>query len=321
LVVLVDFPFKNQNSTVLQDGSKDANGAFDCVPTSIAAGMQYLTGQSFEGGILKEIVYGSAWSGGQAANAYVQYCSHWNVHLYPVDGSPTTLIDQAHAHLQAGHPLLFTIDDPYVNTSLPQYEGWTHVIVLYGENPGYLSAMDPFIAKTVTKTDAAWQRDMRENEIWILERIDKPVAISLDTPGVSNYYEPATNGMWHCKVKGHDFIVGGGILTFYRTLGTSGLCGLTHLGLPTSNEYSLKVPGHPEIVAQDFERKIRVTYDPAHILDYPPGAGPVYLSHEEVIPIGVSVEQYNSLAGQLDTAKSQLVQTQMKLQKIKEDIA
>src|SRR6266550_8875972 len=178
IVTLVDFPYKNQNSTVLQSGEIDPNHSFDCVPTSIAAGMQYLTGQPFEGGILKEIIYGAGKRGGQDAHDFIQYCSHWNINLYPVNGSPTHLIDMARTHLQAGHPLLFTIDDPYVNTSLPQYAGWTHVIAMYGENPGYLLAMDPFIAKTVMKTDAAWQRDMRNNQIWVLERIDKPVAIS-----------------------------------------------------------------------------------------------------------------------------------------------
>ncbi len=317
---LVNFPFKNQNTTVLQDGEIDPGGAFDCVSTSIAAGMQYLTGQAFEGGILKELIYGADYVGGQDAAAYVQYCAHFGVQLYPIDGSPAYLTTLAHQHIAAGSPVLLTEDDPYVNTSLPQFAGWTHVIVLYSEAPGLLVAMDPFIADSVSKSDGTWQQLMRDNEIWILEKVVQDVAISLTTPNVATYFRQSANGMWSCITPAHNFAIGGGILTFYRTLGNAGLCGLTHLGLPTSGEYSLHINGHPEIVAQNFERG-KLVYDPSHIFDRPPGAGSVYFAHEEApVTSGISQEQYNSVQSALIGTQNQLKTLQAKLQKAQEDL-
>lgn len=53
-------------------------------------------------------------------------------------------------------------------------------------------------------------------------------------------------------------------------------CGLTYLGLPLSNEITMA--GHPGVVKQEFERGW-ACYDPTHVIDFPPGAGDVYLLH------------------------------------------
>jgi hypothetical protein len=71
------------------------------------------------------------------------------------------------------------------------------------------------------------------------------MSIDLTTPGVSNYFE-GSDDVWHCKQTG--FLVGHGILSFYRKFGGDALCGLTYLGLPTSNE--IGVSGHPGLVYQ-----------------------------------------------------------------------
>lgn len=102
---------------------------------------------------------------------------------------------------------------------------------------------------------------------------EQTMTINLNTPRVSYYFE-GSNDVWRCKQTG--FLVGHGILSFYRKFGGDALCGLTYLGLPLSNETG--VSGHPGIVYQRFERGV-LAYDPHHTIDSPPGAGDVYCMH------------------------------------------
>src|SRR6266568_6884684 len=67
-----------------------------------------------------------------------------------------------------------------------------------------------------------------------------------------------------------------GILGFYRKYGNDALCGLTHLGLPVSNE--IPIGGVQGAVKQHFERGV-LFYDQNHAIDNPPGSGSVYLAH------------------------------------------
>jgi N-acetyl-anhydromuramyl-L-alanine amidase AmpD len=93
---------------------------------------------------------------------------------------------------------------------------------------------------------------------------------------VSNYFEQISSQVWRCKQTG--YLIGHGILTFYCAfrITPQDLGGLTHLGLPRSNEEG--VLGKQGVVEQVFERGI-LAYDSAHIADNPPGAGAVYLAH------------------------------------------
>ena len=134
--------------------------------------------------------------------------------------------------------------------------------------------------------------------------------IDLNTPPVGNYFE-ATNdpSIWQCKQTG--FLLGYGILSFYRKFGGSGLCGLSWLGLPQSNEQP--VPGYPGITEQEFERAT-VRYDSNHQLDAPPGAGSVYLIHIEQDPRFIQLQtqiaqlQQSALAQELQQEQNKLAQ-------------
>ncbi len=96
--------------------------------------------------------------------------------------------------------------------------------------------------------------------------------IDITTPGVNNYFTAAQMG-WNCRQTGKN--IHGEILATYQSYGNSGLNGLTHLGLPLSNEVPLDTSG---AVKQYFERGCLV-YDVAHKYDKPPGAGQVYTAH------------------------------------------
>ena len=100
--------------------------------------------------------------------------------------------------------------------------------------------------------------------------------ITINTPRVRDFFEQINDQAWRCKSNG--FIVGHGILGFYRAFGGDALCGLTYLGLPRSSETG--IAGKPGVVYQRFERGV-VAWDQARVLDSPPGAGSAYLMHIE----------------------------------------
>lgn len=293
---LQNFPMLNQRTTTTSNGQLDVNRDWDCVAECVAAAMSWYTGHRFEGGILKELIYGPNYQGGTAATAYVQYCMQHGVKFSSQSASENAqLVILAHGHIRAGHPVILTEIDPYCTAYERDVLGWSHVVCAYSEDVGSITVMDPFGGFPVTKSDAQWAQDLRFGEIWIFAPIAKEetVAISLSTPGAGNYFKEAPGGAWHCQQT--NCTIGGAILTFYRTLGNSGLCGLTVLGLPTSNEISMNVPGHPEIVMQHFEHA-DVTYNPQHVGGAPPGSGPVFLLKQQI----TSVEVKQALAKVVD---------------------
>lgn len=98
--------------------------------------------------------------------------------------------------------------------------------------------------------------------------------ISVDNPIVAKFFTVVDSNTWHCTQTG--YTIAGEFLNFYRLFGTSGMNGLTHIGLPLSNAYT-PVSGKPRAY-QKFERAI-LAYDPQHIYDRPPGSGNVYFMH------------------------------------------
>jgi len=131
--------------------------------------------------------------------------------------------------------------------------------------------------------------------------LQEGLMITLATPGVSTYFTGDAQH-WHCPATGKD--VANGMLTFYQSFGGSGLCGLTHLGLPLSNELGL---GNGRTI-QFFERGVLV-FDPGHTNDTPPGAiGPVYVAHIDKGP-GMD-PRIAQLQAQLQAAQQQLAQSQ-----------
>jgi N-acetyl-anhydromuramyl-L-alanine amidase AmpD len=98
--------------------------------------------------------------------------------------------------------------------------------------------------------------------------------MDLTNPAIARFFSNLGNDVWKSSKTG--FVVGHGILNFYRHFGGDGLNGLTYLGLPLSNE--IAIAGHAGVVKQQFERAI-VCWDPNHQVDSPPGAGKAYLMH------------------------------------------
>lgn len=141
---------------------------------------------------------------------------------------------------------------------------------------------------------------------------EETIMIGLDNGTVASHFT-GDNNIWKCKDNG--FLVGYGILGFYRKFGGDALCGLTYLGLPRSNE--LPVSGHPGVTQQEFERAT-VRYDPQHITDFPPGAGDCYVIHVEQDPRQIALQSQiaalqtqlagNELAQELAALQSKVAQ-------------
>jgi hypothetical protein len=103
---------------------------------------------------------------------------------------------------------------------------------------------------------------------------ERGITTVLDIQSTHGFFSDLGHDVWKSPNTG--FVVGHGILNFYRHFGGDALNGLTYLGLPLSNE--IPIEGHPGVVKQEFERGWLV-YDPHHEFDRPPGAGEVYLMH------------------------------------------
>jgi N-acetyl-anhydromuramyl-L-alanine amidase AmpD len=128
-------------------------------------------------------------------------------------------------------------------------------------------SMDP-VNRTNCPGPYPWQ------DLWTFLKGAETMSITITTPTIANYFQQIDAEHWKCPQTG--YIIQYGILDFYRSYGNNALCGLTYLGLPQSNE--TPVDGHPGVVTQQFERGI-LCYDPQHVVDNPPGSGPVYTMH------------------------------------------
>lgn len=258
-----------ENFPMISQLDSDTNAQFDCVAASIAAGLQYLTNQSFTSAQVKDAVYGANYQGNTNPQTYVTYSAQHGIQLSAITGTDNiALIAATKQQLAENHPVLLTELDPY----LPASFGETHVVVAYACNADSITVMDPFIDAPVTKTDQQWQSDLRSNQIWSMEK--ETLVLTIDQ--VSNYFTETTPGKrWHCKQTNQDIAFG--ILTYYRTCTGVALNGLSQYGLPLSGE--MAVPGYKNVVIQHFERGI-IAYDVNHEMDSVPGIpGPCYPAH------------------------------------------
>src|SRR5579885_1030791 len=233
--ILKNFPMVSQLTQVTSDGKPSENAQFDCVPASIAAGILWYEGKSqwdasINPDLLKDQAYGENWKNeGTAAARYVPVVAKMGYKLSPINDIPGALVTETHKQLQAGHPVIFTEPDPYVSASL----GWTHVCVFFGEETGYLTALDPYIAKAIRRTDHEWRELLQYKQIWILEKLpnggEEDLSIDINTPGVADQFIELDTSHWRSKKTGK--IIQYGMLAEFKRIGYQ-----AGWGHPLSNE-------------------------------------------------------------------------------------
>lgn len=183
---LPNFPGKNQLTEPVSDGQPDGDRNYECVPTSIASGLQYLTGQPYDGDEIRDAVYGPNYVGGTAASAFVAYCAARGVDLTPFNGSQQALVNEIHQQLHAGHPVIITMPSQWgIAPPDPVHPvGWTHVGIMYGDgpgNPGELECMNPWIWPQLhIGDDAYWAARLCFGQVWIMS--SKAGAIQMGVP-------------------------------------------------------------------------------------------------------------------------------------------
>lgn len=278
--ILANFPLKNQ----LAD-TNEVNRLFDCVPACIAACLQWVTGKPFDGGDIKDAVYGKNYTGGTAASAYVIYCHDHGVKLYALDGQPAQLVQDIRSHLANKIPLIGTEPDPYANPSL----GWSHVVAFngYDEPAGTLTALDPFGGHEVTLSDAEWEKRLTFNQVWAFQLEEQDVTIDIHTPIIAAHFEQLSATAWQVRGKtdaaGKPIVLHGGMLSWYCTNGYKPYCGYSCAGLPMSNEIPIEQIDPPRfvhlagkgIIVVFFERG-NYAYDIHNTFGAPEGSGNVY---------------------------------------------
>lgn len=172
ITTIIPVPLVDQLNEPTMDGQSDENKSWNCVAASISSGLEFLTGKKFDGDELKDAVYGQGYTGGQAARDYVAYCHAQGVALVPFDGPPSVLIGKLHAEIQQRHPCLITMPSMWGIPVAQQQPGFTtHVALVTGEGPGELRAMNPWHGFFQDRTDADWQAELCDNEIWIMSAL------------------------------------------------------------------------------------------------------------------------------------------------------
>lgn len=300
MAILKGFPLVSQQTQVTSDGKPSENYQQDCVAASIGAGILWYQGKgtwdtSINPDMLKDAAYGETYVGGTAAKEYGAICKKLGYTLAPYNGIPGQLVTKIHQELEAGHPMVVTIPDPWV----PSSYGWTHVIAPFSdEEPGTITMLDVWPGKPVTKSDHEWTELLQDNQIWILTKQgeDDIMPIDIHTPGVSNEFEEVDANHWKSKSTG--FTIQYAILAEFKARGYA------IWGLPVSNE----IPLGPGKVKQ-FMQKCVVGWDNGkvglyNLYDGGPGTDPKVLEQQKNLA---------QLTAQLTLANQQLEQAKVQI--------
>jgi hypothetical protein len=277
LAELRNFPLVNQRTSITFDNKPSENEDYNCVVANLVACIFFFHPEyigKLSPDAAKDAVLGELYTGGMNIRNFIPWAKAHGVDIQAFTASHAAQVAEGHRQIQAGNPIIITGFDPY--SSDPNN---THVYTWFKEEDGGLVALDPFgprdgillSGKSLNQSDAEWAGYLKAPECWI---VTQGSSIDLTNPTVARYFSDLGNDVWKCSKNG--FVVGHGILNFYRHFGGDGLNGLTYLGLPLSNE--IPIAGHAGVVKQQFERAI-VSWDPNHQVDSPPGAGQAYLMH------------------------------------------
>ena len=168
------FPEIDQLRERAPDGGLSLNAQMNCVPASIAAALEFLTGRSYSGEAIKAAVYGAAYIGPTQIYRYLAWVRTQGVHMRPVlSHDPQVLVRSLRALLARGVPVVLSVPGDPSRAPLEALHprGVTHVVVAAGfDASGNIRAMNPWGGTWLTGSDAFWAARICYGELWAMER-------------------------------------------------------------------------------------------------------------------------------------------------------
>ncbi|MBS2031909.1 MAG: C39 family peptidase [Deltaproteobacteria bacterium] len=164
------FPRIDQLSERTADGHKSENAGMNCIPASLAAGLEYLTGKPYTADQVKEAVYGREYVGPTQIYRYLAFVKSQGVEMKPVlSRDSKVLVGQLHKLLEEGTPAVISI--PGEVGSVPadplHPTGLTHVVIAAGvDADGNIEVMNPWGGRWVAGDDAYWASRICYGELW-----------------------------------------------------------------------------------------------------------------------------------------------------------
>jgi hypothetical protein len=182
---LAAFPKKDQLTERTIDGRPPENGRMDCVFTSSADAVEYLTGRFTSGDELKDEIKGEAYRGGASAAWLPAVLRRRGVLLTHREGATgARLLEMLDEELAQGHPSLATIPSHWATAPRnPQKPGASHCIVFFSSQlkrrkdgavdlaDSRLVAMNPWHGVYQSATGAWWAARLCYGQIWPLARL------------------------------------------------------------------------------------------------------------------------------------------------------
>lgn len=173
----INVPVKDQRSEKTTDGRPPEDGNMDCVPTSLAAMCQALTGRFTSGDDLHDRVYGQGYVGLQDPARFASLLDTLGVTMMRVGGDPAALVARAAEEIAAGHPVLLSIPSDWGDE--PPHSQYAHMVAGCDvPNANTLTAMNPWGGFYQTQSRAWWAERLAHcsySGIWVLAKKETPV--------------------------------------------------------------------------------------------------------------------------------------------------
>lgn len=122
----VNVPIANQRTQRGADGRPPEDGNMDCVPTSLGAMVEALSGTHVAGDDLHDALYGEGYVGMQDPARYVALLARKGLTLAPYTGTPAELVAHAIACIRARTPVLLSIPSDWDATA--PHSPYAHMI-------------------------------------------------------------------------------------------------------------------------------------------------------------------------------------------------
>ena len=195
------FPRIDQLHERGRDGHQSENAQMNCIPASIAAGMEYLTGKPYSGDAVKEAVYGRSYEGPTQIYRYLDWVKSQGVRMRPVlSHDPEILVAELRKLLEQGTPAVISI--PGNLNHLPadpmHPSAVTHVVIAAGfDENGNIRVMNPWGGVWLDGNDAFWASRICYGELWAMEPVRgeaPPAQVAGAQHGPRNVAQPSEPG-------------------------------------------------------------------------------------------------------------------------------